>query len=214
MAEKILAYSLTTVARVKTRIGIDSSVTGFDGLIQSLINGVTDFLESQCDRHFKEKSYTDELYSMSEGQSTIFVKNFPVSAVTKLEYRTGLKSNPNWTEFLEDEWEILEDGETGIIKLVNIFGNVRGINHIRVAYTAGYKINFANYGDAGDATPTHTLPADVTDLAERMVVRMYNRKDNEGKGSSSFNGANTTWKEALTDDDKEIIARYSRVVFF
>lgn len=211
---KIFSYALTTVDRVKARLGIETATTGFDTLLQSLCNGVTDFLESMCDRHFAEKTYTDEVYSLQKGQNTIYLKNFPVSAITSVKYRTGLKSTPNWTAYLADEWELVEDGETGMIQFVNAYGAIKGVNNIQVTYTAGYKISWTGYGDAGDTTPTHTLPADLTDLAERMVVRMFNLREQEGKQSSSFNGANITWKGTLSDDDKEIIARYSRVSFF
>lgn len=214
MTTKTLAYALTSVDRVKSRLGIETANTGFDTLLQSLCNGVTDYLESICDRHFAEKTYTDEVYSLQKGQNTVYLKSFPVSSVTSLKYRTGLKSTPNWTAYLADEWELVEDGETGMIVFVNAYGAIKGVNNIQVSYVAGYKIDWANYGNAGDTTPTHTLPADITDLAERMVCRMYNRRDNEGKQSSSFNGANTTWKDTMSDDDKELIQRYTRTVFF
>ena len=207
MAESIFSYALTTVARVKTRLSIDSA--GFDTLLLYIINSVTDFIESECNRRFKETTYTNEVYSIpNSGNGFLVLKQAPVSVVSSLQFRAGLKSNPNWTEFVSDNWELMEDGAPGIIQIYGAF--IQGLNSIRSTYTAGYKINFANYGD----NSTHTLPADVSDLAERMVVKLFKRRDAEGKQREDFNGGTVIWKEILSLEDEMTLAKYRRVNFF
>ncbi len=205
MAESILSYALTTVARVKTRMSIDAS--GFDTLLLYLINSVTDLVEGECNRRFKETTYTNEVYSIS-GSGLLILKQAPVSTVTSIQYRAGLKSNPTWTDFATDDWELLEDGSTGIIEFHG--SSNRGINNLRATYVAGYKINFANYGDNN----THTLPADVTDLVERIVVKLFKRREAEGKSQDSFNNGSITWKDTLSAEDLATLAKYRRTNFF
>jgi hypothetical protein len=207
MAEQIFTYSLTTVARLKELITLTSA--GFDVKLLYLINSVTDFIEGECNRRFKETTYTNEIYSIDHGgQNFLQLKQFPVSAVTSLKYKAGTKSNPNWTEFNADDWEVLEDGETGLIQ---IYGTLPiGINNISVTYTAGYKINFTNYGD----NTTHTLPADLTGLAERLVTKFLKRREAEGKLTESYDGGSVTWKDDMTGEDKATIDRFKRVGMF
>ena len=207
MAESIISYALTTVARVKTRLSIDS--TGFDILLLYIINSVTDFIESECNRRFKETTYTNEIYSIAnDGNGFLVLKQTPVSVVSSLQFRAGLKSNPNWTEFVSDDWELMEDGSSGIIQIYGAL--IQGLNSVRATYTAGYKINFTNYGD----NSTRTLPADVSDLTERMVVKLFKRRDAEGRQREDFNGGSVIWKEILSPEDEMTLAKYRRVNFF
>ena len=207
MAESIFSYALTTVARVKTRLSIDS--TGFDTLLLYIINSVTDFIESECNRRFKETTYTNEIYSITnDGNGFLVLKQTPVSAVSSLQFRAGLKSNSNWTDFVSDDWELMEDGSSGIIQIYGAL--IQGLNSVRATYTAGYKINFANYGD----NSTHTLPADVSDLAERMVVKLFKRREAEGKQREDFNSGSVIWKEILSPEDGMTLTRYRRTNFF
>lgn len=207
MAEQILAYALTTVQRVKDRLGI--TVAGHDTLLQRLINGATDFIESETNRRFKETTYTNEVYSLHGAkQDMVFLRQIPVTALTSAQYRAGTVSTPQWTDFITDDYELLEGGESGIIKFYG--GVVRGINVVRFTYTAGYKINFSNAGD----NSTHTLPADLTELCERMAIRWFKRRESEGKLSEAFEGATTQWANELTGEDKEIINKYRRLPAF
>ena len=207
MAESLLSYALTTVARVKARLTI--TVSAHDTILLYLINSVTDFIEGECNRRFKETTYTNEVYSIpNAGNGFLVLKQSPVSAVSSLQFRAGLKSNPNWTEFVTDTWELMEDGAPGIIQIYGAF--IQGLNSVRATYTAGYKINFSNYGDL----TTHTLPADLTDLAERLVVKSFKRRESEGKEREVMANSMTIWKDLLGPEDWDTINKYRRVNFF
>lgn len=205
MPETLLAYALTTVQRVKDRLAI--TTTGHDTLLQRLINSATDFIESQTNRRFKETTYTNEVYSLyGAKQDMVFLRQIPVTALTSAQYRAGTPSNPQWTNFIADEFELVDDGKSGIVKFYSVLGIPRGINNVRFTYTAGYKINFAN---AGDMT-THTLPADITDLCERLVIRWFKRREAEGRLNEGFEGGSVNWAQELASEDKQTIARYHR----
>jgi hypothetical protein len=206
MAEQIFTDALTTVQRIKDRLGI--TVSGFDTLILRLINSSTDFLKNSCSRNFKKATYTNEVYSINNhNQSELFLKNFPVVSISKLEYMSGTPSNKTWIDFGADNYE-LENNSFGIVK---VYGTLpKGINTVRATYIAGYDIDFTKDGDRTG----HNIPADLTDLCERLVSTFFKKRESEGKLTESFNGGTTTWKDILTKDDKDIIKGLTRTLFF
>jgi hypothetical protein len=207
MAEKIFDHALTTSTRVKNRLSITAA--GHDAVLLRLCNAASDFIEGQCNRRFLETAYSNEVYSVyGENQKYLLLKQSPVSAVSSLQYRAGTKSNPSWTDFTADNWELLEDGKSGIIRIFEVLP--KGNNWIRASYVAGYKFDFAN---AGDLTK-HALPADLTDLCERLVVKWFKRREAEGKTSESFSGGTINWKDEMNSEDKETISRYKRLPVF
>lgn len=193
------AYALTTIDRVRNvRLRIESD--SFDDLFASLINAASDFIEGECNRRFMETEY-EELHTVhTYGQKMLVLKNAPVSEVAKFEYRSGTKSNPTWNDYDADRWELDEDA--GIIETD---GSLEKFS--RVTYTAGYLIDWENYDDA----ESHTLPSDLTDLAERIVVKWYKRKEAEGKLSEGFDGAQIAWRDDINKDDQAVIDRYRRL---
>lgn len=209
MAEKPITYALTTKARVKDRLGISAS--NLDTLIDRIIAGVTDLIEGECGgRRFLETTYTNEVYTIfNTNQKYLALNHVPVGTVTGVQYRAGLKSNPNWTSFATDDWELSEDGKSGLLRIWGLSG---GINAIRVSYTAGYKIDFPNAGETSSVT--HNLPFDLSDLAERLTVKIFKRREHEGKASEGFEGTTITWKDLLDDIDKQVISRYKRLPTF
>lgn len=205
MAEQIYPYALTTLQRVKDRLNI--TVADSDAVLQRLINAATDYIESNCCRRFKQANYV-EIYSVAgEVQEYLCLNQAPVTALTKLEYRAGTPSTPNWTPFIADQYELLESGESGLVRIYGAFAPVvySGTNAIRATYTAGYLFDFANFGGA-----THTLPADLTDLCERMVVRFWKKREKPGVQSESIRDSSVTWKDTVDEDDKDVIARHTR----
>ncbi len=207
MAEVIAPYVLTTRQRVKDRLTI--TVTTFDTLIDRLVSAATDFIEGECQRRFKSTTYANEVYSIYGAKPEyVFLKQAPISAITSFQYRSGTPSNPNWTSFPVDNYELLQDGASGIIRVYGgLSGNLMfsGINSIRATYTAGYLIDFANAG-----TATHTLPFDLTDLCERLTIKMFKKREGEGRASESYEGGSVTWKDLLDEADKMTIGRYRR----
>lgn len=206
MAETIYTYALTTVARLKARLGI--TVSTHDANFLRYANALTDFIEMHCNRRFKSTTYTSEVYSArAHNARYVLLKQAPVTSLSVLQYSNGTPSAKGWTSYGADDYELCEDGKTG---LVRVYGAIPyGTNKIRATYVAGYLIDFANAG-----TATHTLPADLTDVAERMIAKVFKRRENEGKESESFDGGNVVWEKYLSDDDKVILAKYKRVPQF
>lgn len=210
MAEQVVTYAITTKARVKDRLAI--TIADHDTLLDRLISAVTDFVEGETARRFKESTYTGataEVHSLPGNfQDYLLLKHAPVTAITLIEYRAGTPATPGWTALTADEYLLTEDGKSGIVRLYTRFP--AGTNVLRVSYTAGYKIDFANAG-----TAAHTLPFDLSDLAERLVVRWFKRRELAGKASEGLpGGSNVSWKDLLDSEDIATINRYRRLPQF
>jgi hypothetical protein len=206
MAAQLYTKALTTQSRVKARLGI--TVSTFDTVFISLINSLTDWIEGECNRQFLSQTYTNQVYSVEErGMKFLSLEQSPVTTLTSLEYRAGTPSSPSWTAFIADQYELVGSGKSGMIR---VYGDLpHGTNAVRATYVAGYLFDFTNYGSA-----THTLPADLTELCERMVVKAFKQRDSKGKTTESFEGATVTWSTVLDEDEKSILARYKRLPAF
>lgn len=204
MAE-IISTALTTRERVKTRLGFDEKK--FDDLLDRLINGVTDFVQSQTSRKFKRATYTNEVYNVQHSQYFLVLKQSPVASLTSFQYSQGLPNARTWTDVQASDYELDPDAELAMIR--TSFQLSRGISAYRATYAAGYLIDFDNIADSS----FHTLPADLTDLAERMVIKWYKRREHVGKSSESFQSGTVNWLKEMEEDDKLTIQRYQRLQF-
>ncbi len=204
---EIPSYALTTLGRVKDRLGITSN--GADAVLERLIASATAYIETVCNRRFKSTAYSNELYSVSgAGVGSILLKQAPVTALTSVYYRTGTVSSPVWTAYTADDYELLGDGKSGIVVF---YGTpVSGSNNIRVTYTAGYLFDFTAPTD----TTKHTLPFEVTDLAERLVSKLWKRRESEGKLSEGYQSGQVQWAEIVDSFDRTILAAHQRVPAF
>lgn len=197
----IVAHALTTVARVKSRLEIASGTTTWDSLLAELINGATDIIEAYTGRRFKTATYTNEVYSLFEGQKFIYLKAWPVTTLTSVYYRAGSPGTPNWTALTTDEYELEHDGSSGILRL---HVALSGTNILRVTYVGGYTIDFT----------ANTLPFAITDICERLVVWQFKKRTDEGKSNDAAGEANVTWStDDLSKKDREVLERFSRPYF-
>ena len=213
--ETVYPYALSTLARVKDRLQI--AQPDLDSVLTRMINAATDYIERQCgktglekapnDGHFISKTYTNEVYSV-RGAKQIYLplRNAPVSVLTSFQWRAGTPTNPNWTDFIPDQFELLEEGTTGIVRVYGVMPRLYS-NMLRATYTAGYLIDWQNAGNGS----THTLPADLTNLCENLVVRIFKRRQLDGKASEAIQGATTAWKDKLDAFDQDVINNYRRV---
>jgi hypothetical protein len=209
-SEIIYSYSLTTLDRVKEKLGLDKP--GQDLVLGRIINSVTDWIENQCNRRFLRTTYTNELYSIrGERETVLLLKNAPVVTLGNIQYRQGQVGSPTWTNYTANDFELVGDGSSGMVKFYTYLnqGLVQGVNTVRVAsYTAGYLIDFKNFGD----TNLHTLPAEITELAEKLAIKWYTRRLTPGKSTENFNSNSITWSKELDPEDVETLKAHRRIV--
>ncbi len=198
----LVDHALTTTQRVKNLLGIND--TSYDTLLDQLINSVTDWIESQTMRRFKRGTYSNEVYD-GNGEKFLYLRQQPVISVSAAQYRSGSLSSPTWNDFNANDWEL--DTNRGAIYFPG--KAPKGTRNLRFTYVAGYLIDFANATDSN----LHTLPFDVSFLAERLVASAFNQRLAGGKKSEGLEGANIVWDQLVKPVDWEIINKYRRVVY-
>jgi hypothetical protein len=212
-------------ATVTSTIWVIDQPTSFDGLLIRYINSVTNYINNECGRFsFVQQTYVNDTYSItSPNQKYLTLRNtpvFPAAAddvhVTSFQWRAGTPSNPSWTNFIADQYELLDprtDPISGKVwypsGMMRIYGVLPRIysNMIRVSYVGGYPVNWANPEDHN----THWLPADITGVCENMVVRKFKRRDLAGKSSEAIAGATISWRNDLDAEDKDVLGQYKLI---
>lgn len=148
--------------------------------------------------------------TMSQPASTTQVAaNFEISGLISFQWRSGTPSNPAWTAFITDQFELDQQGYAGIVRVYGVMPTIYS-NMLRATYVAGYPVDFDNAGDG----ITHQLPSDLTNTCENVAVRIFKRLELSGKASEGIAGASTTWRNDLDQMDKDTIDRYTRLTTF
>lgn len=199
----VVNYALTTRTKVKTYLGETSS--SYDTVIDEIINYVTDYIEGMCGRRFLSTVYTNEVYDTKLTQR-IFLKNYPVTTLSTVEYRSGAGASPTWTTY--DTNGYLLYGKEGY---VYFYGKLPAIKQgMRFTYTAGFLIDFTNEGNS----TLHTLPYDITLVATEIVARVFANRKSQGVNSMATEGQSVTFNSSdvganLSSSHKTIIGSYT-----
>ena len=187
-------YALASEAEAQAILGI----SGNEDKLRFLINASTDFIEKACNRRFKSTSYTGataELRS-GDGNKSIFLKNYPVTALTQLELNETFGNESNWNVI--DAADYFFDEESGIVDFV--YSTTKGHNNYRVAYTGGYT----------------TIPSDLKMACIWLVGEAFKRSGSIGIKSESLGDHSLVFDASLMSDGgnpvTKTINRYRRMV--
>ncbi len=131
---------------------------------------------------------------------------FQVNGIMAFQWRPGTPSNPSWFDFILDQYQVVNDGKAGIIRIYGWVPMTQD-NTIRVSYYAGYPVDWANAGN----NTTHQLPASISDTVENMVVRRFKRRTLAGKGAEGLEGATTSWNKEIDAEDQDVIGHWRRM---
>jgi hypothetical protein len=186
-------------------MGIPTLTTDFDTTLERLVMIATSMIESACsDRRFYTTAHAQEVHNIEQGQTVVYLRHWDVTALTLVEYNYGTPGTPAWTTLVADNYAIIDGGINGRVRLYTGF---QGINAVRFTYTAGYLIDWAN-----EFAATHTLPFEITDLAERIVIAKFNKRTDEGKAIQSSQEMSITWNAtSLSEGDLDLLKPYQRI---
>lgn len=158
------SYALTTVADVKESLGITNDTK--NNLIIRKINQATDMIENFCgldnDHHFKETTYTNEVYDASLTDQLVF-KARPVTAVSSVQSRDTTTNEDDWTTI--DATDYFFDEFRGVLSGLSSFAG--GYSRYRVSYTAGFS----------------TIPSDLAEACVMLASALVTASDQSGAGS-------------------------------
>jgi uncharacterized phiE125 gp8 family phage protein len=187
---------LTTLTKVKTYLGISGSTQ--DTLLSSLITAVSAGIESFCGREFGSATHTE--YYDTDGETKIFLPNYPVSSLTSVKYQTGTWDNITWTTYPASGY--LLTGDQGRLSFAGTLPKIT--KYLQIVYVGGYLIDFDNEG-----TATHTLPYDLTQIVNELIASTYNTRSSGGINTMSTEGQSITFStQSITKDYQNRLARY------
>ena len=176
--------NLTTKEKVKAYLGISGST--HDTLLDELIKNTTASIERYCNRNFTEASYT-EYFDTLANENKLFVKNYPVSTLTSVSYRSGTWGAITWEALNINDYILNENG-----KVTFAFYLPEAERYIKIVYTGGYKVDFTD-----ETNPVkHTLPYDLTQIATEIVAQTFNLRTSVGITSESTEGQSITYKDS------------------
>lgn len=204
--------------------GINLTVVGqpsaYDTVLVRLINYATNYINNECGRtSFVQQTYANDTYSIDSGrQDTLILRNTPVFSISSFQWRAGTPTNPQWTDFVADQYELIDprtDPPSGTVwypsGMVRVYGVLPRLysNMIRASYVAGYPVNWANAEDRS----THWLPGDITNVCENLVVRRFKRRQLAGQSSQALEGATTSWRSEIDAEDLDVLGQYRDLHF-
>lgn len=203
----LLSYALTTVARLKTFLGV--TTVADDTLLESIVNAVTEFVEGYCDRRFKQTTYTDEKYD-GTGRANLLLRNWPVDTATAVvvKRRSSLLNINDWVTLSSDLFII--DYRNGIVTAKSGSDFYLEPQYYSLTYKAGY--DFDN--SAGTPTMDTAGLGDLEYAVWKLCAAAYkNRKSDPTIQSERIGDYSVTFRVSAMEDSqvKSILDSYSRL---
>jgi hypothetical protein len=124
--------SLTTLANVKAFKNVTAS--DHDAELLRLIPAVDAFISSYCNRVLESATVT-EYHSGRSGQTTLRLRQYPVTAITSLH--DDVDRVYGTATLLSASDYVLTDAKAGLVQLDGLTFN-EGLNNLKVVYTGGY----------------------------------------------------------------------------
>ncbi len=189
-----VTYALCTNQKVKDYLGLTE--TDFDVVIDDLIDRCTDWIETICARRFKDAA--SDITEYHDGglpnrpRTKLFLKRYPINAVTSIAYRSGDYNNPTWNIYNAAS-DFIRVNNSGIIQFV--FPFPAGTQNIRVIYQGGYT----------------TIPNDLEHLCIKLVAKEFQKRKSQGVDTESIGGASISWTQDFDPEVKRILNSYRAV---
>jgi len=169
-----------------------------DDLLQSCINASVAEIEDYCHRKLSSASYTD--YINGNDKSEIYLRNYPITAVTSVSYFDGYDTYDNL--FIGSDTpanSIIIIAQTNSLKLIKGYYFYNGCKNFKIIYTAGYT--------------TETAPEDLKSvLLELASLKYFNSplsgQARLGKSSDNVNSATGESTSFKDPDWKKVLDKY------
>lgn len=184
--------ALTTLAMMKTYLGIGVSDTSQDTLIEYFINVTSDAIERYTQRKLKQVSITE--YQDGRNQDRLLLKEWPASKPS------AVYSDSNWTfdsTTLIDSASYDVTNETDLVLNSGVFP--KGKRNIKVVYTAGYS----------------TIPSALEHACILFTENIYMARSDRRNGvnSKSKSGENVTFLDGMTAQIQQLLEPFVRTDF-
>jgi hypothetical protein len=187
--------AMTTLATAKTYLKIPTLEVGQDPMIELFINAASDDIERYCQRQFKSQSYTE--YHHGRNQNILLFQQYPVTAVSELRIDFQAEFTASDTLIPAADYRIGDDSNTLVLVSGQVFS--KGVNNVRVMYTAGFA----------------TIPSSIENAC-LWIVTYYNRMregQNIGRTSKSKEGESAGYIQEWPPHVKRALDQFRRTEF-
>ena len=173
------SLAVTTLARLKDGQKIEGLVlanTTVDAILTDLINEVSTMFERYIGHQLLSAART-EVYDVLSGTETIFLREFPVTALTSVKLRSSVSGDFADVTAL-DATNYEHNPTTGELHFTRPLGWT-GRRLLQVVYTAGVDTSTANL-----IANNPDIPA----AADRQIAYMFLRRNRPGAGGLQIAG--------------------------
>ncbi|EEF62096.1 phage head-tail connector protein [Pedosphaera parvula] len=167
---------LTQLTTLKARLGLDAFDTKDDALLTNALRGLSQRIESECNRSFERQ--TGATFDFRACETEICVDRYPVDAVTGFAIKTS--EAEGWVfDFPAPQYFI--SPARSVIELESPLGSYRQLG--RVIFNGGYVLP----GNPVNADQT-ALPDDLEQAVIEQAAYWYQRRNQLGLISISGDG--------------------------
>lgn len=185
--------ALITVAEAKAFLGMASSITSEDPILELFINSASERVASYCDRVFVSDTYTE--FHSGRLQNFLLPNQFPVTSIAQMR----ISSSHDWTDpaGLVDATSYRIADFDSTIQYDGLFP--KGYNNIRMVYDAGFTI----------------IPSDLKLACMWFFEWFYRHRQRQDMGRSNVSKGDEsiTILSKMPDMIKEILVDYKRCEF-
>lgn len=162
-----------------------------DGIIQDLVNAVSEAFAGYCGRNFKRDAFTER--RNGTGTNSMVLINYPVISITSLSIvapRSSASATTPTNPLTEDVDFVFDT--RGRVQLFSIVFP-KGVANVLIDYLAGYS----------------TPPSDLSHAAAKWAAVRYREMDRLGQRSKTLGGETVSFDMAdCPPDVLEIVRRY------
>jgi hypothetical protein len=182
-----MSNNLTTLANVKSWIGINAATD--DALIERLIGGISQYIQSWLNRQFASQVYS-EIRDGNGGRTMMFA-DYPVTSVSSVKING--KEIPPTNDFVSPGYRFSSMAIT-----LNGYVFEKGVQNIELVYTAGYEV----------------IPQDIEQATIELVALRYKERDRIGQQSKNMaNGETVTYMvKDFPPDVATLLKNYKKVI--
>lgn len=173
-----MTLALTTLARVKAYLKIDTTNTQQDALLTQLITGVSTRAEQYMGRMTEIDDYVEYLDVEFPGQKRFHLSTFPVTAVSEVNYDPDGDYESGDALSTSDFRVNLTRGQVHVRTWL-----ARAFQGLRISYTGGM---------ASDTAEFITAFEEITDAIDKQVAYEFQRRRDIGLSSVSGAGGTIT----------------------
>lgn len=185
-----MAIDLVTLARVKARLGVESSDTSNDAVLSQYITAVSRQVERYLDRHTEQAART-EVYELPPNRNVLLLRGVPVDTDESFTLKFSTYRSFMSSTSLASNDDYVIDASNGMVRLYinytgyrdRVTGSLIHPAHAQVAYTGGM---------AADTATFATDYPDIAQAVEDQVRYIWQRQDSQG-GSRTLHESSSTY---------------------